>query len=166
MTKLHEIAVSGDLAELPGVLASGVDIDAKDQFGATALHRAVSEKRVDIALALVARGADLTVQDPQGRTPLHWAIEHGLFDAAAAMVRTSPAVLEIADAHGNQPLWTATFKARKGDHSLVALLLESGADVHHRNNVGLSPMDIPRRTGDSALMALLDRHNAPKNAGA
>jgi hypothetical protein len=110
MTKLHHTAGIDDAEQLKNALGSGVDLDGKDEFGATALHRAIGERNVDAALALVEGGADVAMQDRQGRTSLHWAIEHGLVDVAVAIVRRNRSVVSTRDRHGSQALWTAAFK--------------------------------------------------------
>ena len=70
-------------------------------------------------------------------------------------VKKNPGVVAIADRYGNEPLWTAAFNA-KGNYELVSLLLRHGANPTHRNNAGLSPLDIPKRKRDDALLCILE----------
>lgn len=57
------------------VLDRGVDIDAADACGWTALHRAVLYNRPEIIELLLSEGADLNVKDNDGRTPFWLAKE-------------------------------------------------------------------------------------------
>jgi ankyrin repeat protein len=100
-------------------------------------------------------GADITSQGKDGSTALHSAIEHKLPKVLEALVKKCPEAVSIADKHGNQPLWTAAFNAR-GDYEMVEMLLECGADPEHLNKVSLTPLDIPKRKGEPALLQLLE----------
>jgi uncharacterized protein len=147
---LHRIARLNLLQELRDSAASGIDLNAVDEFGSTPLHYSVAHKNVDVALELVRLCADVTAQNREGQTALHSAVEYGLYDVAEAIVTKDRRVIHIADKHGNEPLWTAAFNAR-GHYEFVELLLRCGADATHTNNVGLRPLDVPERLGDRLL---------------
>jgi ankyrin repeat protein len=151
---LHRLARCNSPDEVRAAIAAGADINARDEFGSTPLAYAVSEKRPDVVAVLLESGADVMVQDDEGSTALHSAIEHRLPEVAAALVKRDPRVVAVADVHGNQPLWTAVFNA-KGKYEIVRLLLQHGADVGHRNNVGRTPLDMATRIADPALIQLL-----------
>lgn len=55
------------------MLEQGIDIDATDDRGRTALHGAALQGFDGVVAALVERGADLTVEDGNGYTPLDTA---------------------------------------------------------------------------------------------
>ncbi len=56
------------------LLEKGLDINATDSRGRTALHGAALQGFDDIVAALAERGADLTVADEDGHTPLDTAL--------------------------------------------------------------------------------------------
>ena len=58
----------------------GMDVNAVNSMGLTAIHGAANRGSDDIIRFLVARGAKLDVKDKEGRTPLTWA--GGVFLAA------------------------------------------------------------------------------------
>ena len=152
---IHRSARLGDLDALRSAVAAGADINERDEFGATALKCAIAEKRVDAVMLLLDIGADVSDQGKDGSTALHYAIEHKLPKVLEALVKNCPEAITISDKHGNQPLWTAAFNAR-GDYEMVSMLLNCGADPEHINNVSLSPLDIPKRKGEPALLQLLE----------
>ena len=117
---------SGDAAA--ALIAAGIDVDARQPDGATALHWAA--ERDDLALAdrLLAAGADPDAANDYGVTPLFLAATNGsgamierLLAAGAAAGAALPA--------GETVLMTA---ARTGNAAAVRLLIEHGADVAAR----------------------------------
>ena len=55
--------------------AEGADVNAKDKYEWTPLHRAASEGHRDIVELLIAKGADVNAKDWDDETPLDWAIK-------------------------------------------------------------------------------------------
>lgn len=76
-TVFLDAAVNGDVAGVNDQLAAGVDIQASDADGMTALHKACLENYLPIVSALVSKGADINVQDNDWWTPLHAAASGG-----------------------------------------------------------------------------------------
>jgi len=150
---IHKYARMNLLEELRKAISTGVDLNQKDRFGATALHDAISQKRIDVVLLLINHDADITSQDSDGKTSLHYAIEYNLPQVAEALLKKDRRVISISDKFGNQPLWTAVAKGR---YEFVTLLMRYGADPEHRNNVNLAPVDIPKRKKDDSLLRILE----------
>ena len=151
---IHEFARCGNLNAIRQAIDAGVNINEKDQFGSTALKYAIAEKQIDMVFALLDLGADVSSQGDDGSTALHSAIEHKLPNVLEALLKKCPEAVAISDKHGNEPLWTAAFNAR-GNYEMVSMLLRYGGDPEHRNQVNLSPLDIPKRKGEPALLELL-----------
>lgn len=64
------------------LLSKGVDINARDKRGVTALHWAISTGKYPLAEFLIQKGADVkvsiaTMPGAEGATPLHFAAGHG-----------------------------------------------------------------------------------------
>ena len=158
-SSLHKIARTNEVGAVSGAIEGGADVNEKDKFGTTALHYSISEANHDITRLLLEHGADVTIVDDRGATALHYAVEYNACDVAEALLKRNDKVLEIADKHGNQPLWTAVFNAR-GSYEMVNLLLGYGADATRKNNVDTSPLDLAKRMGDDALAEILEKSSA------
>jgi len=63
----------GNIEAVNQHLAAGVDVNAKDSAGGTALHGAVFRGSKEVAELLISNGADVNAKDKYGRTPLHEA---------------------------------------------------------------------------------------------
>lgn len=117
----------------------------RDREGRTDLHYAALENDTQRIRELVDRGADASAADISGMTPLHFAAQQTAVDAVELLIAAG-ADVNAVDGHGNGPLWTATFNSR-GETRLVEMLCRAGADPHHANNTGRSPMDLARTMG-------------------
>jgi len=74
--QLWHIAGSGDLEQLDELLTQGVDVNAGDRTGVTALMRAAYHGQLAMVRALIGYGADPTAKDRSGLTALMMA-EYG-----------------------------------------------------------------------------------------
>ena len=96
------IAVDGhswDRDEIVRVLIqAGASLDVPDNYGFTALHKAVIAHYVEITRILVQAGASLDVQERQGKTPLAFAREFSRFMGAETVTILEDAAAERATA--------------------------------------------------------------------
>ena len=79
--RLAEAAQAGRLGPISEALAAGANINAKDQDGATALFRAVADRRAETAALLLLKGANPNLAKNDGKTPLMQCVTH--FDMAS-----------------------------------------------------------------------------------
>ena len=68
--KLVAAARAARLAAVSDALVTGADINARDKDGATALFRAVAERRANVAALLLLNGANPNLPKNDGKTPL------------------------------------------------------------------------------------------------
>ena len=73
-THLYMIADIGDSWLFCQLACGGVDVNATDGYGSTALHLAVLKVRHKIVAALLLMGANANCKDGNGQTPLHTVI--------------------------------------------------------------------------------------------
>ena len=70
-TKLGEAAGNGDLKTVRNLVASGAEVNERDDGGETALGYALLGGHIDVADYLYKKGADTNVTDYAGRTMVH-----------------------------------------------------------------------------------------------
>jgi len=128
----------------------------KDSFGYSPLHRSITKGFDPISEILIEKGVDLNARDENGQTALHYAAFYDNLPIARILLNRG-ADLHIADNYGNQPLWTAVFNDKGFGRRLemVKLFIDHNADIHHRNNVDKSPLDLATTCKYSDVVALL-----------
>ena len=77
---IHEVAMKGNIEAVKQHLATGTDVNTKDNRGKTSLHRAAEKGHKEIAELLIAAGADLNAKDDDGTTPLDMADDKEIAD--------------------------------------------------------------------------------------
>ena len=70
---LHLAALNGHTEIAQTLIATGDEVNAKDEFGCTPLHLATHYEYTELARLLITNGADGTAKDKVGCTPLHLA---------------------------------------------------------------------------------------------
>ncbi len=141
-----DAAKSGDAVAVKALLKQGVDVNAAQGDGMTALHWAATNGDVAITQMLLAAGANVRATTRLGgTTPLHLATQSGQAQVAAALIAAG-AEPNLATATGATPLMLA---ARSGSPETVTRLVEVGADLNAKE----------KTYGQTALMvaAGLDR---------
>ena len=130
---LHKAAHAGDVAEIERLAKQGVDLEARDGNGRTAVHVASFAGKGDALAALGRAGADMN------------ALEDGRYDAVTiAAVANDVATLDAALKAGNRPdnitsVWDGNAliaAAHEGNHESIARLIEARSKLDHVNSLG------------------------------
>lgn len=140
---LHLAAAGAQAQDCEALLSQGVDVDALDGQGRSALERALDDpdgylgqERLNTALVLLRHGARL---EPQGQiaTRLMHALCEKDQEAGCRTLLALGVPAQAADAEGVTPLHVA---ARNGSVALCELLHAHGADVNERSKMLWTPM--------------------------
>lgn len=150
-----------DLDKVASRLGKGLDVNARDENGNTALAMAITEKRFDLARKLVEAGAEVNTTRGDHTSILALAI----IVADRSMVEfllAKGADANRADGYDfTTPLMVA---ARRGSVELTELLLDRGAKVEGRSKEGRGAMEWAVRGGSPEVITLLARRGADANA--
>ena len=161
------------------------DLNARDESGASPLHRAASAGETELVIAwLSIESATIDARDNNYQTPLHKAVAHGHTETAVALLQRG-ANPKARAKDGNIPLSLAVLagdgetvvallegganaevRANDGytllhaaeeleDGGTAEILLDRGADISARNNEGLTPLHVSMLNGRSATAQLL-----------
>ena len=69
--KLISAAINGDIRKVKESIATGANVDVKDNDGETALHRAALNGHVEVAKVLIEKGADVGAKNNDGALICH-----------------------------------------------------------------------------------------------
>jgi ankyrin repeat protein len=120
MTLLHHAACGGNVLILTELLKrqdQGLNIEAADVDGWTALHYAANQNHEALVRALLDEGANINAKDELKRTPLHLAAVAGHAETAEVLLRAG-ANRNLLNVAGMMALQGAT----AGNHTNVVAL--------------------------------------------
>ena len=146
-------AAWNDSPQLAALLIDrGVNVNAQSKNGWVALHMAVQKPH--IIRLLLENGANTEIKNQHGRTPLNWTAYTGTYEAVRELVAGGADVSSKNNDDGWAPLH---YTARSNlSAKTMELLIANGADVNATTNDGETPLDIARRYGKSAIIAILE----------
>jgi len=131
----------------------GLDVDARNNAGETALMMAALRGQTAQARQLLQRGATV---NQTGWTPLHYAATGPRTELVATFLDQG-AQIDAPSPNGSTPLMMAS---RYGPEASVDLLLARGADLNRRNEQGLGAADFARLGGRESLAERLAARTA------
>lgn len=157
--EIHRAAKRGDLAAVQNLLEKNPKlVKAKDIQGATALHKAVEEGHLELAVYLLAHGARVNARALSDGTPLHVAPNAQL----AQLLLDHGASLTLKDKKvGDTALHSAAWR---GHPEVCAFLLEKGLEVNVKNRLGYTPLHSAAAFGRIETAAILVANGADLNA--
>lgn len=161
-TALHMALVEPSITSVKWLIRqAGVDLNARNGVGETALMQAIIHGHREIALLLLEAGAEV---NQTGWTPLHYAAASHT-DAAPGFVwlllDKYSAYIDAESPNGTTPLMMA---ARYGKTESVQILLEAGADLNTTNQQGLNAWGFAQGSEHPDTIKLLQRVLAQRNA--
>jgi hypothetical protein len=114
-----------DVKEVEAWLATGCNVNCRDDDGRTLLMRAASWNHHEIVEGLLKGGADMNLHDSGGKTALMCAMEHSLWLTGVDSLIAAGADVNVRMDDGRTALSIAL---TKGSYKRVWRLLDAGAD--------------------------------------
>lgn len=118
----------------------------------TALHHAIYNSHIDVAIYLVERGADCSLFDSSGASPFHAAISKGILKLVEKMVQVAEVSVYERNKDGESPIKIA---CAAGHLEVVAYLLHKGAVLNNMVEDGQAALEIARNKGHNEIVCLL-----------
>ena len=157
---LLEAAKVGNVNEVQSLLTAGANVNIKDEYGQTPLHRAAINGHTEAVNALIKEGgADVNAQDIYRQTPLHCAADNGHTDIVSALI-VAKAMVDATDTYRQTPLHCATINGHTG---AVNALLAGGAHVNIKDEDGQTPLHWATINGHAAIVQALIAQGADVN---
>ncbi len=129
------------------LLDAGVDANALDQQGVTALHVAASQLDYAAMEVLLKHGADPNIGDPAGRSPLHWV-------AAFSIQPHLPTVSGAPQPSGVNQAFIDEQITKK--EMAIEVLLRFRGDIAAKDRGDRRPVDLLNTTYEQKLKPILE----------
>jgi len=179
-TPLHQTVIRGEEKKLRQLLKRGakrgVDINARDGLGRTALHLTIEYKEDTMFKMLVESGADVDVRDLSKSTVLHLVVTTGnetlvrqLLEAGAdinAANQRQLTALHIAASRGYESIVRLLLKcvSRGREKMVTRLYRKKYIDLGVRTKDGSTALHEAANNGHTAVVRVLLTHGADINA--
>jgi len=141
----------GHIGILQMLIDKGVDVNASDGHGRTALSYAVMGGHRDAVRYLLEVGSDPNASDEHRRTALTYAASKGDIEAARILLDKG-ADVKARDGQGYNAL---IYASQKGYLEMAKLLLERGADINVRDKQGCDALIYASQAGYLDVVLLL-----------
>lgn len=158
-TLLTSAVVRGDLDSVMTVLKKGVDVNAKNMSGNTALASVIQSRlrphtALEIVKSLLAYGADINAKNDRCETPLLMAARWNLEKVAEILLELGGDA-KVRNVDSYTPLHYA---AQNNNVKLAEMLIQYGADTSVKTDQEeLTPLHVAARSGSlHAAQVLLD----------
>ena len=162
--QLMSAAQSGDLETIKLLLKNGVEINAKDNAGYTALTWAAVEGQTNVVKLLLDKGADFNAKDTKGFTTLMIASEQGQ-TIVVKLLLDKGADINAKDTNATTALMVAVEGGWGHTNTdVVKLLLDKGADINAKDNEGYTALMWAAGAGKTDVVKLLLDKGADINA--
>ncbi|WP_339045139.1 ankyrin repeat domain-containing protein [Candidatus Mesenet endosymbiont of Agriotes lineatus] len=143
--------IGGDMDVVVKLLKEGVNVNAVNLYGNTALMFSAIHGRTEIAELLIREGANINAPNKDGYTPLTSAAYNGQTEIAELLIDRK-ATVDARSKNGNTPFIIAILQ---GHTEVAKLLIEEKADVNVRDNNGFQPIHAAAQNGKKETINLL-----------
>lgn len=156
--KLVTASKIGTLTIVENLIDQGLDINATDNNGWTALMHASYEGHLNVMKALLGAGANMDTKEPEhGFTALTLGILGSKYDVVQALLDAG-ADTEVTDKYGNTPLIRASQRDPYNvDINIVHALLNAGANKNAKNNGNETALDVANKNCNLDIVGILQK---------
>ncbi|XP_044726615.1 serine/threonine-protein phosphatase 6 regulatory ankyrin repeat subunit B-like [Chrysoperla carnea] len=159
-TPLHKSARSKNVEICEMLLNKGVDVDAGERNGLTALHIVTQEGSNDIVKLLLERGAEVDSKTKYNITPLYFSAQRGQQEIIETLLKFG-ADINCRNMDGNRALHIAS---QFGHVKVVTTLLEYGCDINSRDIDGKTALHIASHEGRFKVFTTLLEYGCDINS--
>jgi len=157
-TTLIRAAQFSDTMTLSLLVSIGVNINAQDGYGGTALTKAILNANTPAVFCLLNNGADPNIIDSFLVTGLSYAVMINDSNLTKAVLKKTTDV-NIADVFGMTPLMWAVYNEYDRPE-IIQALLDHGAQINAKSKDGSTALSWAIKKGNTATVALLKKHGA------
>lgn len=126
-TPLQWVVYDQDVAKVRNLIAAGADVNATNNYGASAMQLAAEVAHTEILSLLLDAGANADSPNPEGQTALMLVARTGNIDAARLLIKHG-ATIDTREQWGQQ---TALMWASARRHpAMMELLIKAGANIN------------------------------------
>jgi ankyrin repeat protein len=150
----RDAALKGEVKTVLLAIEQGVEVDASDAEGRTALQLASYDGHTDVVEKLLDNGPVVDHLDEAGRTALMYAASGSNHETVRVLLEAGADPDIVDKVEGFTALM---FAAAEGQLEVVQTLLDHGADVTLRDGDGDTALDFASQNGHGDVIQLLSR---------
>ncbi|WP_294429470.1 ankyrin repeat domain-containing protein [uncultured Treponema sp.] len=150
-TPLHAAVKWNGFNTAKTLIALGVDVDAQNFSGKTALSDACRSAKKDMAVLLIRSGADINATDATGRTVLMDAISSSNDDMVRLLLSYN-ANIQVQEMSGRNAYHEA---ALTGNIGIINMIRKAGGNPLTRDAAGDSPFSLVLKSDIAVVQAVL-----------
>jgi ankyrin repeat protein/Flp pilus assembly protein TadD len=159
-TTLMLAAGKGRADLIPGIVAAGVDVNARDKDGDASLYYAATNGSLEAVDALLRAGANVNAANKKGLTALIGSATEG-YAPVVKLLLAKGARVDQGDQDGDNAL---ILTSALGKTEVMDALLKGRANIDAQNKNGITPLMIASFQGHAAAVRLLIARGANLNA--